>query len=127
MGLSHAFLAAGARAVLGAQWDVSDEGSAELMEAFYAELERRPVAEALARAQRGMAGGRFAHPAHWAGYVVTGDADQLLPVPRPAPTTGTVLALALAALLATWGLARLALSGGRSPRRSGDPSAGPET
>lgn len=127
VGLSHAFLAAGARAVLGAQWDVSDEGSAELMEAFYAELERRPVAEALARAQRGMAGGRFAHPAHWAGYVVTGDADQLLPVPRPAPTTGTVLALALAALLATWGLARLALSGGRSPRRSGDPSAGPET
>ncbi len=53
-GLTRAFLAAGARAVVGARWAVSDISTWLLMERFTSlwRSDRLPIAESLARAQR---------------------------------------------------------------------------
>lgn len=75
IGLTRAFQHAGARAVLASLWPVSDRSTADLMARFYRRLaagERK--AAALAHAQRELieAGGAFAHPYHWAGFVLSG-------------------------------------------------------
>ncbi len=93
-GLPHAFLASGARAVVATLWDVTDAGSGEVMPLFYDEIAERPLAEALARAQRRLLRSeRWGAPTHWAGYVLHGDGQQRLPIPRRFPT-GSWLALA---------------------------------
>lgn len=75
IGLTRAFLAAGARNVVASLWRVDDLATAELMHAFYTNLlrQRLPPAAALRAAQRQMAGSqRWAHPYFWAGFVVQG-------------------------------------------------------
>ncbi|MFZ1008271.1 MAG: CHAT domain-containing protein [Candidatus Sulfotelmatobacter sp.] len=55
VGLSWAFLRAGARNVVGALWDVSDTSTAQLMDNFYGELKRgRPPEVALRSAKLAM-------------------------------------------------------------------------
>jgi len=75
LGLTRAFLSAGASSVLASLWEVDDRSTAQLMRRFYADLSGRTKAEALARAQRGLreAGGRSAHPAWWAAFVLMGN------------------------------------------------------
>lgn len=75
IGLTRAFLAAGARHVVASLWRVDDAATAELMHAFYTQLlrQQRSPAAALRAAQRQMAGTRqWAHPYYWAGFVVLG-------------------------------------------------------
>ncbi|HEX4953394.1 MAG TPA: CHAT domain-containing tetratricopeptide repeat protein [Thermoanaerobaculia bacterium] len=77
LGLARAFLAAGARAVLVALWEVEDRATAELMSRFYDQLAGGAApAAALARAQAALAAepGSPA-PAFWAGFVLVGVAD----------------------------------------------------
>ncbi len=86
VGLSHAFYTAGARSLLMSLWDVSDESAAALMRLFYEALPGRTPAQALQRAQRGLRRSRrFDHPAHWAAFFVSGDADQRLDLGRGWP------------------------------------------
>jgi CHAT domain-containing protein len=65
----------GAASVLASLWPVSDSSTAELMQGFYAArtsgagLAR---AAALRQAQLGLLHGRFAHPFHWAPFVILG-------------------------------------------------------
>jgi tetratricopeptide (TPR) repeat protein len=101
-GLPHAFLAAGARAVVATQWDVTDEGSHAAMAAFYDRLGSATAAEALALTQRALLrSARWAEPIHWAGYVLIGDGEQAgLVAPRRWPLLGVGLsALMLAAFV----------------------------
>ena len=73
VGLTRAFLHAGARSVVATLWAVDDQSTAALMEEFYTALAASPSdpGRALARAQRAMLrGGATAHPFHWAGVVV---------------------------------------------------------
>ena len=82
MGFAPALFAAGATAVVSSRWPVDDRATALLMDRFYENLEDRPgetVARALREARiwlrnrRDASGGRpFAHPAYWAGFVLTG-------------------------------------------------------
>ena len=75
MGLPRAFLYAGTRNVVVSLWSVSDEGTAELMKAFYREMveKRRNPGEALARAKEEMLQtDRWRHPFYWAGFVLVG-------------------------------------------------------
>ena len=76
LGLTQAFLEAGARSVLATVRSVDDQATARLMDDLYAGLagEQRP-AEALAMAQRAALarGGLDAHPAGWAAFVLIGD------------------------------------------------------
>lgn len=78
VGLTRAFLYAGARSVVSTYWSVADESTAELMTALYGELRRgRGKDVALQASQktlmRGGGGEDFSHPFFWAGFVLTGD------------------------------------------------------
>lgn len=72
VGLTRAFLHAGARGVVATLWPVEDRATAVLMERFYeAYAASGSVAGALAAAQRALLGARAtAHPFYWAGFVV---------------------------------------------------------
>jgi CHAT domain-containing protein/Tfp pilus assembly protein PilF len=76
IGLTRAFLFAGARSVLVTLWPVEDEGTAAFMGVFYENLlakKMAPVA-ALAATQRTMRNGaRWQDPYYWAGFVLHGD------------------------------------------------------
>jgi CHAT domain-containing protein len=72
LGLSWAFLAAGAASVVVSLWTVQDDVTAEMMTAFYDELNAGlDPARALRKAQRSIAA-RFPHPYHWAPFTVVG-------------------------------------------------------
>lgn len=74
VGLTQAFLQAGAGGVLASLWRVEDRATARLMELFYHRLASGESAEtSLAGAQRSMLlePGR-GHPFYWAGFVLNG-------------------------------------------------------
>lgn len=76
LGLTRAFLHAGASRVMASLWSVPDRATAELMERFYRALWRDGVSPsaALRRAQRSMlAERRWSAPNQWAGFVLIGD------------------------------------------------------
>jgi CHAT domain-containing protein len=77
VGLTRAFLHAGAGHVVATLWPVDDWGTAALMERFYgAAAASEDPARALALAQRGLiATAATAHPFYWAGFVVVGGSD----------------------------------------------------
>jgi CHAT domain-containing protein len=77
MGMTRAWLAAGARAVIVTRWAMTDQDDGELFRNFYEHLSalrrsqhRRSFAQLLQEAQLTelRAGGRRANPAHWAAY-----------------------------------------------------------
>ena len=72
--LAQAALAAGAANVISTLWRIDDAGAGEFAARFYAHLGKRPVAEALSRAQRELlADARYASPYYWAGYTLSGE------------------------------------------------------
>lgn len=96
VGLSRAFLYAGARSLVVSLWPVADDATASLMTEFYRNLRQMPKARALQQAQialfeRGRSAGvrrdvkvdvrpaatsretRLAHPFYWAAFVLVGD------------------------------------------------------
>ncbi len=110
-GLTSAFLAAGAKTVVATLWPVDDATTARLMARFYDELARgRTTGEALAAAQRWTREQpATAHPFHWAGFVLIGDADRTVALRRRddlaralLPALIGALAAALAALAWRW-------------------------
>ena len=74
VGLSRAFLAAGAQRVVATLWPVADGASAELMTRFHAGLASgQGAAAALADAQRkAIADLRTANPYYWSGFTLGG-------------------------------------------------------
>ncbi|HWE22926.1 MAG TPA: CHAT domain-containing protein, partial [Myxococcales bacterium] len=76
VGLTRAFLQAGAAEVVATLWPVDDWATAGLMEQFYRDYAASTdPARALALAQRAMLGAAAtAHPFYWAGFVVVGGA-----------------------------------------------------
>ena len=77
VGLTRAFLHAGAKRVVATLWPVDDWATAALMERFYEEIVAGTNARrALARAQRALRAERAtAHPFYWAGFVVIGSTE----------------------------------------------------
>ncbi len=71
LGLTRAFLTAGAHRVVASLWSVSDQATAELMGEFYGHLQEEPPAEAL-RAARLSTMDRYPHPYYWAAFVISG-------------------------------------------------------
>jgi CHAT domain-containing protein/tetratricopeptide (TPR) repeat protein len=77
-GLARAFFYAGSRALLASHWYVDSDAAVALVTGAFAELKRDPGlgrAEALRRAMLALIaqGGRMAHPASWAPFVVVGE------------------------------------------------------
>lgn len=76
VGLTRAFLHAGARRVVVSLWPVQDQATAELMRRFYRGMLRDglPPAAALRAAQAGLRGEpSWRDPYFWAGFVLQGD------------------------------------------------------
>jgi len=90
VGLTRAFMDAGAPRVVSSLWKVSDRATTALMTRFYSLLldEGLPPADALRGAQRALRQDRqFSAPQAWAGFVFQGDWRRLAPtgqVPFPA-------------------------------------------
>jgi CHAT domain-containing protein len=75
LGLSRAFLVAGAGTVMVSLWRVNDQSTATLMEAFYQGLlnRKQTAPQALAAAKRRMlASSETRAPFHWAPFVLSG-------------------------------------------------------
>jgi CHAT domain-containing protein/Tfp pilus assembly protein PilF len=74
VGLTRAFLFAGAPSVLASLWEVNDRSAGVLMHSFYGHLGRADKATALAEAQRGLRArrGPYAHPYYWGSFVLVG-------------------------------------------------------
>jgi CHAT domain-containing protein len=74
VGLTRAFLLAGARQVLGTLWPIDDWATATFMKQFYGNLQRGMTAErALNVTQRWMAASpSTSDPFYWAGFVLVG-------------------------------------------------------
>ena len=77
VGLTRAFMFAGAPRVLGSLWKVDDEATRALMESFYAaRAAGRPTATALREAQAHVRGqAKWQHPAYWAAWQLWGRGD----------------------------------------------------
>jgi CHAT domain-containing protein len=75
IGLTRAFLYAGARSVAASLWSVSDEGGKEFMIAFYKKLAAgQGKGEALAETKREfMRHAKYSAPYYWAGFVLYGE------------------------------------------------------
>jgi CHAT domain-containing protein len=71
MGLTRAFIYAGAQDVLCTLWPVADESTKTLMTGFYENLKaNQPIEEALRNAQAALAAKReTSHPFFWAGVI----------------------------------------------------------
>jgi CHAT domain-containing protein len=71
VGLSWAFLRAGAHNVVGALWEVSDASTAQLMDQLYSELKKGKSPDAALRAAKLSlltSGGAFRRPFYWAPF-----------------------------------------------------------
>ncbi len=74
VGLSRAFIHAGAPSVVASLWKVSDESTVELMRAFHRNIKTMSKSEALQRAQLDlMKSGLSSHPFFWAPFILIGD------------------------------------------------------
>jgi CHAT domain-containing protein len=76
LGLAGVAIKAGARSALASLWYVSDEASADLMQAFYRTLRHGDAskAQAVRRAQLALLDNpRFRHPFYWAAFVLIGN------------------------------------------------------
>ena len=104
-GLTSAFLAAGAPAVVSTLWPVDDRVTTGFMEAFYEAIaDGHPAGEALGIAQREIRSRPATRaPFYWAGFVLAGN-DMVPLVLRRRPGVGIPAAVALAALLAVAGV-----------------------
>jgi CHAT domain-containing protein len=75
IGLSRAFLAAGASGVISTLWQVDDSATARLVSVFYDNLLRKRLAPATAlhAAQQSLRSQpKWSHPFYWTGFVYTG-------------------------------------------------------
>jgi CHAT domain-containing protein len=75
LGLSRAFLYAGAVSLIVTIWPIDDEVSAELMRSFYERwvVRGQPKVDALVGAQRDAIAAGHAHPYLWAAFTLIGD------------------------------------------------------
>jgi len=78
LGLSRAFLYAGAGTLVQSLWRVEDDSTARLMARFYAALrEGQTKGAALRAAQLSLLGGHGGHPYLWAPFQLIGDDGKL--------------------------------------------------
>lgn len=73
VGLTRAFIYAGAKSVLGSLWNISDEATASLMMEFYGNIRNLDESEALRQAQLNMINSKeYNSPFFWAPFYITG-------------------------------------------------------
>jgi CHAT domain-containing protein/tetratricopeptide (TPR) repeat protein len=80
VGLNKGFFYAGTSAVLMSLWAVNDQASCQLMERFYRHLKSsESIMDALRKVKLEMIdSGVLSHPYYWAGFIVSGKADEII-------------------------------------------------
>ena len=78
VGLTRAFLLAGAQSVLASLWEVNDRSTLEFMVDFYKSLDKKDKAASLSQVQRQLSQskGSYQHPFYWAPFVLIGSMDK---------------------------------------------------
>jgi CHAT domain-containing protein/tetratricopeptide (TPR) repeat protein len=104
-GINRAFFYAGASSVLMSLWAVNDQASYQLMERFYFHLRSSDsIMSALRKAKLELIDSNtLSHPYYWAGFIVSGKADEVI-FPHPMKKWfifGTSLLLAAGIIFAT--------------------------
>ncbi len=108
LGLSHAFLCAGARTLLISLWEIPDRSTADLMDRFYTHLAGgRPADLALRDARRDMRA-LGAPPRSWAAFLVSGRVATAAGT-APAGARGRALTIGVLSGVALLGAAAAAL------------------
>jgi len=79
-GINRAFFYAGSSSVLMSLWAINDQASYQLMERFYFHLRSsESIMEALRKAKLEMIeSGVLSHPYYWAGFIASGQADEII-------------------------------------------------
>jgi CHAT domain-containing protein/tetratricopeptide (TPR) repeat protein len=79
-GINRAFFYAGSSSVLMSLWAVNDQATYQLMERFYTYLRSSDsIMNSLRRAKLAMIDSEIlSHPYYWAGFIVSGKADQIV-------------------------------------------------
>jgi hypothetical protein len=97
LGISSAFLSAGASSIVATLWPVDDRVTADFMARFYAYLAGgEPVAAALGHAQGALERRpATSHPFYWAGFVVTGNPDVEVSLQPRGPSRDRLLLVVL--------------------------------
>jgi CHAT domain-containing protein len=89
IGLTRAFIYAGANSVVVSLWNVNDGATAELMKTFYQNLNRGlPKDEALREAKLTLINGSqrlWSHPYFWAPFVLLGNRNAISKVTLDVP------------------------------------------
>ena len=81
VGLTRAFLSAGASAVIATLWEVNDSSTAGLMRMLYRKVLQDSPSLSLAMAQRSMLHGDSGHrhPYYWSAFILVGNGQALVP------------------------------------------------
>lgn len=101
IGLTRGFMYAGASSVTASLWKVDDEATAELMKRFYVGMFQKQLAPAAAlrEAQIGMWQTKRWHaPYYWAAFVIQGEYNQSVAVPRNFPWSMLLAVVAILSL-----------------------------
>ncbi len=79
-GLNRAFYYAGASSVLMSLWPVNDQATSQLMDRFYIHLKSsESIARAIRKTKLEMIDSdNLSHPYYWAGFIISGKADQII-------------------------------------------------
>jgi CHAT domain-containing protein/tetratricopeptide (TPR) repeat protein len=84
MGLSRAFLYAGAESVVASLWSINDKATSVFMKHFYEGLSQGMSKEqSLQKAKLDMIGSRYKHPFYWAPFVLNGDSQGVIKLEKP--------------------------------------------
>lgn len=83
-GLNRSFFYAGSSSILMSLWAVNDQATYQLMERFYIHLRSsQSIMNALRKAKLEMiTSDTLSHPYYWAGFIISGKADQII-FPKP--------------------------------------------
>ncbi|HKU26744.1 MAG TPA: CHAT domain-containing protein, partial [Candidatus Sulfotelmatobacter sp.] len=81
VGLTRAFLSAGASTVVATLWEVNDSSTAWLMRNFYRNVSQGSPSLSLAIAQRSMLHGEseHRHPYYWSAFILVGNSQAMIP------------------------------------------------
>jgi len=84
IGMSSAFLCAGAKSVLSSLWNINDKPTAKFMKYFYQYLtEGKTKAQALRLAKIKMINSKYKHPFYWAAFILIGDYNSTIKISKP--------------------------------------------
>jgi len=84
MGLSRAFLYAGAESVVASLWSINDKATSVFMKHFYEGLSQgMKKEESLQKAKLEMIESRYKHPFYWAPFVLNGDSQGIIKIEKP--------------------------------------------